>query len=165
MTEEPPDNVLPIREASAGDIPELARHHREMFEEVWEAMGKSVESSQAGTLEEAYARKLRAQLNGACKAWVIEAGGRAIASGAISIVSYVPTPLDPHSDVAYLHSMFTEKRYRGRRCASRIIQEALNYCRARGIKRVMLFASEAGRPLYEQIGFSPVPNMMRLILE
>ena len=156
---------MPLREAASGDIPKLARHHREMFEEVWQAIGKAVESAKADMLEEAYSRKLGAQLNNSCKAWVIEHKGDIFASGAISIVSYVPTPLDPNSDVAYLHSMFTDKGYRGRRCASRIIEQALDYCRARGIKRVMLFASDAGRPLYEHVGFSPVPNMMRLILE
>ena len=166
MTEGFPATEMPLREATDRDIPALARHHRMMFEEVWQAMGKAVEGVSADAVEEAYARKLRAQINsGACKAWAIEDRGNIAASGAISIVSYVPTLLDPSSDVAYLHSMFTEKDYRGRRCASRIIHQALEYCRSRGIKRIMLFASDAGRPIYEHVGFSPVPNMMRLLLE
>jgi GNAT superfamily N-acetyltransferase len=96
---------------------------------------------------------------------MIEEGHRIIASGAVSFVAYVPTPLDPSSTIAYLHSMYTDKEHRGRKCAERIMQQVLDHCRAQGIRRIILNASEAGQPVYEKLGFRTASDMMRLILE
>ncbi len=49
------------------------------------------------------------------------------------------------------------------RLARRIVETAVEACRARGLKRVMLHASDAGRPLYESLGFRQT-NEMRLVL-
>jgi len=136
-----------LREATASDIPLLAKHHRKMFEEIWEGKGERIDEVQFSEMEAEYTQKLRNQLPcAACKAWVIEADQRVIASGAISIVSYVPTPQDFSSDIAFMHSMYTEKDQRSKRCARRIIEQALAYCKSRGIKRLILNASKSGRP-------------------
>ncbi len=155
-----------IREATVSDIPLLAIHHRKMFEEIWEKKGEDIDSSRFAEIERTYIQKLRRQLpDGSCKAWIFEDEHRIIASGAISIVSFVPTPQDLSSNVAYLHSMYTENDQRNKHCAKRIVKQALHYCKAHGIKRVILNASEAGRPIYEKIGFQAAPEIMRLILE
>jgi GNAT superfamily N-acetyltransferase len=159
-------DTLRMREATTGDISILADHYRRMFDEIWENKGEKISSSLADEIEQAYVRKLRQQLpDGSCRAWLIEEGHRVIASGAVSFVAYVPTPLDPSSTIAYLHSMYTEKDRRNRRCAERIVQQVLDHCRAQGIKRIILNASDAGRPAYEKLGFRIASDMMRLILE
>jgi len=33
-----------LREATSGDIPLLALHHRKMFEEIWEKSGRNIDS-------------------------------------------------------------------------------------------------------------------------
>jgi len=96
---------------------------------------------------------------------LIKKGNHIVASGAITIVSLVPTPNDFSSKVAYLHSIYTERAFRGKSFANRIVREALEYCRANGIKRVFLNASDAGRPIYERIGFSSSSDMMRIFVE
>jgi GNAT superfamily N-acetyltransferase len=155
-----------IREATIGDIPLLGIHHREMCQEIWEKKGEDIDSSRFAEIERAYIQKLLLQLqDGSCKAWVIEYEHRIIASGTISIVSFVPTPQDLSSNVAYLHSMYTDKDRRNNYCARRIVKQALDYCKAHGIKRIILNASEAGRPIYEKIGFRSAPDTMRLLLE
>ncbi|MBM4331144.1 MAG: GNAT family N-acetyltransferase [Deltaproteobacteria bacterium] len=155
-----------IREATDGDIPLLAIHHRKMFEEIWERRGEDIDSSRFAEIEKAYIQKLQLQLqDGSCKAWVIEDEHRIIASGAISILSFVPTPQDLSSKVGYLHSMYTEKDQRNNHCANRIIKQALHFCKAKGIKRIILNASESGRPIYEKIGFRSAPETMRLLIE
>ena len=157
---------MPIREATDGDIPLLAIHHRKMFEEIWEKKGEGIDSSISEEIEKAYIQKLQREFkDGSCKAWVIEDEHRIIASGAISIVSFVPTPQDLSSNVAYLHSMYTEKDQRNNHCANRIMKQALNHCKAKGVKRIILNASEAGRPIYEKVGFRSVPEMMRLLID
>ena len=43
------------------------------------------------------------------------------------------------------------------------MRELVDWCRAQGFDCVCLHASDAGRPLYEQLGFQPT-NEMRLNL-
>jgi len=155
-----------LREGSEDDIRLLSIHHRKMFEEIWAKKGGHIDTSAGEEIEQAYAGKLRVELPpGTCRAWIVEEGGEAVASGAITIVSFVPTPVDPSSRVAYLHSVYTEPKMRGRNLAGRIVKAAIEYCRKRGIKRIILNASEAGRPVYERIGFTSYPEMMRFIIE
>lgn len=158
--------ALPVREATAGDISVMASHHRRMFEEIWAQKGGSLASDRAEALEQAYGAKLeRGMAAGDCRGWVIEACGEVVASGAVSVADLIPTPADLSPKVAYLHSIYTEKSHRGRQCAQRIVETIIEFCRAHGIRRFILNASDAGRPIYERIGFRPAADMMRLIIE
>ncbi|MFA4850727.1 MAG: GNAT family N-acetyltransferase [Methanoregula sp.] len=162
---EPTDNSeICIRVATPHDIPVLAQHHRMMFEEIWERKGIPADPSGLASLEKEYIKKLTTEFKyGTCISWVVQIGDQIVSSGAISIVLYVPVPHDLSLRVAFLHSIYTEKEHRNQHHAQSITQEAANYCRSQGIKRLYLFASDAGRPLYENIGFEPVPNMMLLL--
>lgn len=155
-----------IRVAAREDILSLAAHHRKMFEEIRSNAATPVDQPVLVALETTYAGKLTEEFeSGACVAWVMVTGDRIIASGAISIVSYVPVPHDLSLRIAFLHSIYTEPGFRQRGFAERITREAAGYCRENGIRRLYLFASDAGRPVYEKSGFKPVPNMMLLLQE
>lgn len=160
------DIEFALREGSEDDIHLLSVHHRKMFEEIWAKKGGSIDIPAGEEIEQAYAGKLRVELPaGLCRAWIVEKEGEVAASGAITIVSLVPTPMDLSSRVAYLHSVYTEPEMRGRNLAARIVKAAIDFCRKSGIKRVILNASEAGRPVYERIGFTSYPEMMRFVIE
>jgi GNAT superfamily N-acetyltransferase len=154
-----------LREATSEDIPILTLHHRKMFEEILQSKGMSMDAGAGDAMESAYRAKLSGELaSGECKSWVIEMEKAIVASGAISIVKMVPTPFDISCRMAYVHSMYTEKEQRGCGCASRIVRQAIEYCKGHGIKRMFLNASDAGRPVYEKIGFIPSPESMRILL-
>jgi GNAT superfamily N-acetyltransferase len=155
-----------IQEATYDDIKQLAIHHRKMFEEIWEMKGQKVAAEKAQEIEKRYSEKLEKQISaGTCKAWVVRDGNQLIASGAISIVSFVPVPNDTNHNVAYLHSMYTEKDFRGKKYAQQIIDKAIQYCKENGISRVILNASDAGKPIYEKAGFVSSPESMRLFIK
>jgi GNAT superfamily N-acetyltransferase len=158
------DNEGYLRRANPEDIPDLARHHREMFEEIREQTGNPVDLSVLAALGNEYIVKLAREIpSGTCIAWVVQRGDRIVSSGAVSIVSYVPVPHDLSSRIAFLHSVYTEKEYRHLHYARKITDEAARYCREQRIRRLYLFASEAGRPVYEEAGFIPVSNTMLLL--
>jgi GNAT superfamily N-acetyltransferase len=154
-----------LREASIRDISVLAVHHRKMFMEIWENKEDHLDPEKANKIEKAYVTKLETEMkNGNCVAWVIEAKERVISSGAVTFISLVPNPSDLSSKVAYLHSMYTEKSYRNKKCAQQIIQKVIHLCASQGIKRIMLNASDAGLPVYQKLGFRSAPDTMRLFI-
>jgi GNAT superfamily N-acetyltransferase len=155
-----------IREALIGDISIMAECHRQMFEEIWQKKGEHLENVKAIEIEKAYTQKLETEIySGTCKTWVIEDKGEIISSGAITFVSFVPTPYDVSSKIAYLHSAYTRKSHRNRKCAQRIVRAAISYCRSHGVNTIILGASNAGKPIYEKIGFRSTPEMMRLFID
>lgn len=157
--------AVPIRPALLAEIPILARHHRMMFEAIWRQKGLTLSPLAGHEIEVAYRNKLDQQLpQGTCRSWVAEQGGHIVASGAVSIASLVPVPGDGNHQVAYVHTIFTEKDFRRQGWAGRITETILADCKNRGIKRILLNASAQGRPLYEKLGFQPLPEMMRLLV-
>ena len=155
-----------IIEATAKDIKQLVSHHIKMFEEIWERKGQKIETAKLKEIEKAYSEKLEKQIPaGNCKAWVFKNGNQLAASGAISIVSYAPVPNDTNHIIAYLHSMYTEKDFRGRKYAKSIIERAIQYCKENGINRVVLNTSDDGKPVYEKVGFVLSAETMQLLIK
>lgn len=155
-----------LREALSSDISTMAEHHKKMFEEIWEQKGEHLGTVIAGEIKKAYTQKLETEMDcGICKAWVVESKGEIVSSGAITFVSFVPNPYDLSSKVAYLHSIYTKKSHRNKKCAQRIISNAIRYCSSLGINRIILNASDAGKPIYHKIGFRSAPETMKLLIE
>ena len=155
-----------VQVACLDDIRILAIHHRKMFEEIWEQKGLQLETEKSKDLESAYLEKITKQIpEGVCKAWVIKNDDQIIASGAITIVSFVPVPIDLNHNIAYLHSMYTEKAHRHKKCAQKIVDKAIQYCQQNDIGRIVLNASEAGKPIYEKKGFVSSPETMRFFIK
>jgi GNAT superfamily N-acetyltransferase len=156
---------MPIREASAADIAIMAAHHGKMFEEIWEHKGEHLQPARIAEIEKAYRQKLETEMeSGTCKAWIVEDEEQVVASGALTFMSLVPNPSDLSSKVAYLHSMYTEKSHRNKKCAQQIMHNMISYCSSHGIKRVLLNASDAGQPVYHKFGFRSTPDTMRLLV-
>jgi GNAT superfamily N-acetyltransferase len=158
--------VMNLQDATIDDIQILSVHHRKMFEEIWEQKGLRIEKARSQELESAYREKIEKQIpEGTCRAWVVKNDKQIIASGAITIVSFVPVPADINHNIAYLHSVYTEKAYRQQRCAQKIVDRAIQYCQQNGIKRVILNASDAGKPIYEKSGFVSSHETMRFFIQ
>ena len=156
--------ALGLREAVPADIPVLVRHRRWMFEDMDALQGLRHGPASLDAMDAAYARQLAWRLaDGSLRAWVIEAEGRVVASGAVLFSAWLPRPADLTERLAYLHSVYTEPAHRRRGMAKRIVQAALEACRSAGLRRVTLHASQEGYPLYEALGFQPT-NEMRMVL-
>ncbi len=156
---------LPLRSATPADISALVNHRRRMFEDMASAQGKAYNPANLDAMDAAYALHLRVHLgDGTLRAWVVEAEGQIIASGAVSFLTWPPRPNDLTERLALLHSVYTTPAYRRRGLARRIVQAAIEASRAEGLRRLTLHASVAGRPLYESLGFTPT-NEMRLLLD
>jgi GNAT superfamily N-acetyltransferase len=153
-----------LRLATLDDIPTLVRHRRGMFVDMDALKGGTLDPHGLDAMDVTYASYARACLiDGRMQAWIIADGDQPAASGAILYTDWLPRPDGKQSVLAYVHSVYTEPDYRRRGLARRILVAIMAECRARGLPRLSLHASDQGRGLYEQLGFVPT-NEMRLVL-
>jgi ribosomal protein S18 acetylase RimI-like enzyme len=153
-----------VRAASADDIPFLAHHRAAMFRD----MGK-LAPHQEDALRDATASYLRDALEtGEYVGWVaLVAGTKSVIGGAgAQIRSILPRPR-PGSDhlelgpEAIVLNVYVEPAWRRRGVADALMRAVLEGLAARGIRRIVLHASDEGRRLYERLGFVAT-NEMRL---
>ncbi len=85
--------------------------------------------------------------------------GQVAGSGCIWIREQPPLPFTRFVEAPYLLSMYTEKGFRRKGVAGIVAEAAIKWCRSHGYDRVSLDASEAGKPLYEKLGFRPGYSM------
>jgi len=106
----------------------------------------------------------RGLADGTYRGWLAqEEGGRVVAGGGIIVLTYHSSPRDPKPQRAWIVNMYTEREYRRRGLARRLMEEMIRWCRAQRMTTVYLHASDEGRALYESLGFTPT-NEMRLPL-
>lgn len=153
-------NEASIRPATPGDIPVLARHRREMFR----AMGY-VEESALAAMEAAFAGWVRSRLeSGEYLGWLaVDGTGQPVAGAGLWLMDWPPHMVGQGSPRANILNVWVEPEWRRRGLARRLMETVLDACRARGIRAVVLHASQEGRPLYESLGFAAT-NEMRLML-
>jgi GNAT superfamily N-acetyltransferase len=153
-----------LREASPSDIPVLVKHRRWMFDDMLATQKVGYTATDVDAMEAPYEAYLREHLGSLLRAWVIEGEGRVVASGAVLFNSWVPRPGDNTGKTALLHSVYTDPPYRRQGLARRIMEAMLAECARLGLHTINLHASDAGRPIYESMGFKQTSEM-RLFLK
>lgn len=143
--------------ANAEDAALIAGHRRAMFADMQaadEAVLTTVESASIPWTE----RMIR---EGRYLGWITSDGELPVASAGMFLMDWPPHPLDPEGTVrGYLLNVFVEAAYRKRGLARELVLTCLEEAKRRGIRVVTLHASDAGKPLYEALGFA-VTNEMR----
>ena len=92
--------------------------------------------------------------------WIVEEGDRAVASAGFFELEWPPHALDPIGERrGYLLNFWVDPEYRGRGLARGLVREALAESRRRGIRVTALHASDAGRRVYEPMGFQGTNEM------
>jgi GNAT superfamily N-acetyltransferase len=145
-----PTHEITIRPATVDDIPDLVRLRRTMFE----SMGYN-DPVQLAAADEAAA----AYLTGAIPkeeffGWLaVIPTGQAVGSGGAVVDRHPPGPGNLSGQSGYVMNISTMPGYRRRGIARQMMQTILEWLEAQGIHKITLHATEAGRPLYEQLGF------------
>lgn len=152
---------LMLRAAVAADIPALARHRCAMFQEMAVLAGNPHPDTLIERIAREYAVLLETDLGSSQIGFVIDgdAGERCVASGMIWFAPWLPHPRYPLGTMAYYHSVWTDAAYRGRSYARAITHAAIATVRERGHTRLVLHASDAGRPIYDGLGFNATNEM------
>src|SRR5947207_11141017 len=122
---------------------------------MFQAMGRSGRDGERGLIE-AMTRYAECELpHGKFRAWLVEHGGQVVAGGALLVSTQtVPFPgfLGEHPSVS-IFNVWTDPEHRRQGLAERLMSTMIAWCRAQGIRRLNLNATEQGRRVYERLGF------------
>jgi GNAT superfamily N-acetyltransferase len=150
--------MLTYRRGIEADIPVLAQFWHDMLLE-----SKVAGSGFVADWRERIERDFERQMSADTLAWfVAEESGHIIGTAAAFVNrSTGGILIDMHATLA---GIYTAPGHRRRGIARELTLRAMDWCKERGAVRIRLQASEAGRPLYESLGFKTFREMMKLDL-
>ena len=147
-----------VRHATPADAAVITHHRVAMFRDMGVLDAREVPALEAAT---------RAYLadslpSGAYLGWMVETAGDVVAGGGVLMRQLLPRPGQPEGgEEAYVLNVYTEPAHRRRGLARVLMEAILDWCRARGVSRISLHASDEGRPLYESMAFLATNEMRR----
>ncbi|RIH83847.1 GNAT family N-acetyltransferase [Calidithermus roseus] len=143
-----------FRRATPEDAERIA-HRRRMFVDMGhpdEAMEEAIQ---------AFIPWVRRSLESGYYTGFLAAQGEGVVAGAgLMFLEWPPRADSLQTLRGYLLNVSTEPEHRGRGLAKAPVQQALEHCQERGVHSVALHASEAGRRIYEGLGFRASNEMV-----
>ena len=147
---------IQIRRACAEDLKHILHHRLAMFEEMGFREATVLDRVEAVS-REYFTAALRAETY---LGWMAEdSNGYVVGGGGIVVADWPGYPGEKQAKRAWILNMYTAPKARRRGVAKRLMQAMVEWCRGEGYRSVSLHASEAGRPLYERMGFQPTNEM------
>lgn len=150
---------IKIHQAGINDLDILMEWRMEVLREVF-AIPK--DQSAAELEEENFLYYQEALLKGdhiACFAYVEE---EIAGCGGMCLYREMPSPDNPTGECAYLMNIYTRPRFRGHGVGDTVVRWLVKQAVQRRIPKIYLETSDAGRPLYQEIGFQDMTDMMKL---
>jgi GNAT superfamily N-acetyltransferase len=148
-----------IEQVGIDQIDELLRWRMETLHEVF---ARSVDADMAA-LERANRAYLESEIaSGRHVGCLVSLDGEVIGCGSACLQREMPSPDNPSGTCAYLMNIYTRPAFRHRGAGRATVCWLVDRSRERGAGKIYLEASEAGRHLYEEMGFVDLPNMMVL---
>jgi GNAT superfamily N-acetyltransferase len=149
------------RSVTQADAALITTHRRAMFAAI-SASGPNPQEAILDQMSRSFEPWVKARIaEGKYLGWIVEENGRVAGSAGLLIVDWPPHPFHPESSRrAYLLNVFVEPEFRKRGLAHSLIEKCLAEAHQRGIRVVTLHSSDAGRPVYEKLGFHPTSEMM-----
>jgi ribosomal protein S18 acetylase RimI-like enzyme len=158
-----PRQAFTVRLADERDIRRLAHHRVAMFRDMGQLAPGTEEALDAATTS--YLRD--ALPRGEYLGWIAEDTGtpRSVIGGAgVQLRTILPRPrpgtddLEPGPEAIVLN-VYVEREWRRRGIAEALMRTLLDALAERGIRRIVLHASDDGRRLYERLGFVQTNEM------
>jgi GNAT superfamily N-acetyltransferase len=150
------DSSFHIRRGTPEDIPAITRHRLGMMLE----MGLATPDQCAAYDPDFRAFAQRELFAGNFNSFLAATStGQVVGGGVVYVVPWPGNPADRLQKRAFILNVFTETEFRRRGIARAVVGAMLDWCRTQGFLSVRLLASDAGRPLYQSLGFLPTNEM------
>lgn len=148
-----------IRQASLDDLDLLIQWRMEVLHCVF-SIPADADTAELRQQNIDYYRKALA--NGSHIACFAEEDGEIVGCGGLCLYDEMPSPDNPTGHCAYLMNIYVRPEHQGHGTGKRIVRWLVGAALSRGIKKIYLETSEAGRLLYSVLGFSDMKDMMHL---
>jgi GNAT superfamily N-acetyltransferase len=148
-----------IHRASTADLETLVAHRRAMFRD----MGYNDDVALNAMSAKFRLWLLQHMNSGDYLAWLVSARDGSIAAGAGLWLMDWPSHMIGSGRRGNILNVYTSENFRRRGLSRQLMEEVLHWCRENQIDTIILHASNAGRNLYESMGFVAT-NEMRLRL-
>ena len=156
-----PASDITFRTATLHDCAVILHHRRSMFRD----MGKGTVEELDQMVEATRPWLERALGDGSYRGWLAQTrDGNVVAGGGVLISSWPARPEDFSTRRALIINVYTEPEARKQGIARELMLLIIQWLREQDFGSVVLHASDAGRSLYEKLGFAPT-NEMRLQLK
>lgn len=151
-----------IKQASLRDLDTLMEWRMEVLREVFAIPGGQEMTELEQQNRRYYETMLGSGGHVACFALLEQ---EIIGCGGICIYQEMPSPDNLSGQCAYLMNVYTRPQHRGQGAGERIVGWLTERALERGITKIYLETSEAGRSLYQKAGFSPMQDYLKLEIE
>lgn len=148
-----------IRKATIDDIDIIGHQRISMFHDMGFTDDDALGAADAN-FRVWVANKLGA---GLYHGWFAVVDDKVVAGAGLWLNEWLPHPFDPITVRGYILNVYTERAYRQRGIARKLVEMILDFCRERHVRVIALHASDEGRHIYESLGFKP-SNEMRIRL-
>ncbi|MDH4563851.1 GNAT family N-acetyltransferase [Pseudomonas sp. BN411] len=150
---------LKARRLEPSDLEMICVHREAMF---LEAGGVP---SELRVMTEHFRPWLRQRLtDGRYYGFALQGGGQSVAAIGLMSIEWPPHPSHPSLDQrGYVLNVFVEPAYRRRGLASALMKLAEAEFAQRGVSFAVLHATQAGRPVYEELGWAATAEMSKAI--
>ena len=159
MTFDQPD--LTLRPAQANEVDIIAGHRRAMFAEI-----RHLPHAQLNAMDAVFRPWLAEHMaRGTYHGWfAVNTAGVVVGGAGLWLMDWPPHMAHVEPMRGNIVNVYVLPAYRRRGLARALTEAALAWCRENGVRMVILHASEAGRPIYAALGFTPT-NEMSLVLD
>jgi len=144
------DANFSYRQAAVGDLELLAHTRVEFFADVHNEMTDS-QKAEMYACNKAYFEETLA--DGTFTAFLAFDGDALAGTSGVNFYKTPPNVKNPSGKTAYISNMYTKPEYRDKSIATRLFAMTVDEARRRGCYKVILHATDMGRPIYEKYGF------------
>lgn len=139
-----------IRPVTPGDLDLICRHREEMFRDA------GADDQSLALMTSHFRPWLAPRLaDGSYFGFIVSCDGRQAGGVGLMLIDWPPHPLHPADDRrGYVLNLFVEPEHRRKGLARRLMQLAESELARRGATLLVLHATEKGRPLYAELGWT-----------
>ncbi len=102
--------------------------------------------------------------NGTIRSWLTDDDSEYVGAVSMLILDLAPRPEDRSGREGYIINMYVEPGYRRLGIGRSMLDRCLTAAEDLRLRRLLLYATDDGRPLYAAAGFAPNPSWMELTL-
>lgn len=152
---------IEFRKATLEDVAELVNVRVEFLSEINTLTNEDIIQLRAANNK----YFMEAVKEGSYVSFIAFADGQIAGISGITFYKIPPNKKCPNGKAAYISNIYTRREYRGLGIASNLFTRVVNEAKESGCKKIILNATDMGRPLYEKFGFKNTHGDMEYIID